>query len=389
MQLECDIAALDPLTQRLVQAASSYESPSLLINLAVVEAKFRALRDALSEAAIFYAVKANPHPRLVERLHRLGCAFDIASPGELELCRSVAGPAALLSYGNPIKKAAHIAEAAASGVDIFSVDSRQELLKVAAAAPGAQVTCRLAVSGTGAEWPLTHKFGCSADMAVALLCEARDLGLRPLGVSFHVGSQQTDPRAYAHAVGHAAQVFKAAAKRGVELEVLNLGGGLPATYSHATPPLGAYADAIRQALRQAFGANPPRLFIEPGRYLAADAGLMITEVVLSCERPHERVARFVYLDAGVWAGLDECMGERIKYRAFIADAGARVLAPAVLAGPTCDSADIIYRHEVMLPADLAPGERVLLLSAGAYTWPCSTVGFNGFPPLAVQVLEDG
>lgn len=387
MELITDATGLDPQTQRLIQAATASDSPSLLLNLAVVEARYQALRQALPEARVFYAVKANPHRRVVDCLHRLGCAFDIASPGELKLCRDIAGPSGLLSYGNPIKKAAHIAEAAAAGVSIFSVDSRQELLKVAAAAPGKSITCRLSVSGNGAEWPLTHKFGCSAEAAVELLDEARTLGLTPLGVSFHVGSQQTDPAAYTHAIERAGRVFKAAAARGIGLEVLNLGGGLPAAYSHATPPLAAYVDAIQQGLGRVFGGAQPRLFIEPGRYLVGDAGLMVAEVVLACERPHERVPRFVYVDAGVWTGLDECMGERIKYRAFI-PGGDRPLAPAVLAGPTCDSADIIYRHGVMLPADLAPGERVLLLSAGAYTWPCSTVGFNGFPPLAVQVLED-
>jgi ornithine decarboxylase len=160
---------------------------------------------------------------------------------------------------------------------------------------------------------------------------------------------------------------------------------LPAQYTHPHPPLEAYVEAIREAVHQAFGDSAPELMIEPGRYMVGDAGLLAAEVVLVAQRPHERVQRWVYLDAGVWSGLDETMDERIRYRLHV-PGPARPCGPVVLAGPTCDSADVLYRHGLELPLDLAPGERVNFLSAGAYTATCSTVDFNGFPPLASRCL---
>jgi ornithine decarboxylase len=371
--------------RKLLEAAACGPSPLLLMDLDHVESQYRALRAALPEVQILYAVKANPGREVLARLQALGCGFDIASPGELFDCRAAGASSDRLSYGNPIKKEADIAIASAAGVDLFSCDSRPELEKIARAAPGSRIFCRIAVSGAGAEWPLTHKFGCTAEIAVELLAAARPLGLQPAGVSFHVGSQQTDPRAWRHAILHAAEVFRHAARQGVAPGFLNLGGGLPAQYSEPLPSLEVYADCIHAALHEAFGNSRPALFIEPGRYMVGDAGVLVTEVVLVAERSHERVARWVYLDAGSYAGLEETMGERIRYRLHVAGAD-RPRGPVVVAGPTCDSTDVLYRHGIELPLDLAPGERVLFLSAGAYSASCSSVGFNGFPPLQVRCV---
>lgn len=366
---------------RLLAAARTLEvSPRLLLDIDIVEARYRALAEALPEAVILYAVKANPQAEILQRLAALGCGFDIASPGELDMVRAAGGGSARLSYGNPMKKPADIAAARTAGVDLFVFDSPLEVKKIAAAAPGARVFARLAVSGAGAQWPLTHKFGCTVDEAVEMLAEAAALGLKPEGVSFHVGSQQTELEAWSHALHRASEVFRHAGRRGVELSFLNLGGGLPAHYTQPLPPLSAYTDGIRVAVRAHFGAASPDLLIEPGRYMVGDAGLIVCEVVLVAERSHERVPRWVYLDAGVWSGLDETAGERIHYP-LLCDDPERPTGPVVLAGPTCDSADVMYRHGLELPLNLAPGERVLVMSAGAYTGCCSTVGFNGFPPL--------
>jgi ornithine decarboxylase len=369
-----------PPVQTLIEMAAIARTPILLIDLARVEAQFRALQAAFPEAQILYAVKANSHQQVLDRLAALGCGFDIASLGELERCRWDAHPTAFLSYGNPIKKEAEIAAAHASGVGLFAFDSRMELEKISRAAVGARVFCRLAVSGDGAQWPLTHKFGCTIEQAVELLDEARRIGLQPAGISFHVGSQQMQPEAWLHAIHRAGEVFRRVARRGVTLEFLNLGGGLPAHYSSSPPPLEAYIEAMRAALRQTFGGAAPKLFIEPGRYMVGDAGVLAAEVVLVADRPHASVRRWVYLDAGFFSGLYETMHERIRYRLHIAGHG-RPCGPVVLAGRTCDSADVLYQHGVEMPLDLEPGERVIFLSAGAYTANCSATDFNGFPPL--------
>ena len=356
-------------------------TPCIVIDLDIVRARYSALREALPAAQIYYAVKANPAPQVVAALAALGAHFDLASPGEISLCRSLRIPPDRFSYGNTIKRESAIGGAAADGIDLFAFDSIAELEKLARRAPGARVFCRLLIHNPGAEWPLTRKFGCSSHMAADLLVEVGKRRLRPIGLSFHVGSQQTEPSAWIAAIAHAGWVFRACARRGVRLELLNLGGGLPAHYSEPVPPLADYAEAIETGLQREFGASRPRLLIEPGRHLVGDAGLLRTEVLLiSRKSTHER-ERWVYLDAGLYNGLDETLDERIRYRLRTPrDGGA--CEPVILAGPTCDSEDILYRRRpYRLPLDLAIGDTVDFLSAGAYTGSVAAVGFNGFPPI--------
>jgi ornithine decarboxylase len=163
--------------------------------------------------------------------------------------------------------------------------------------------------------------------------------------------------------------------------LLNLGGGLPAHYRAPVPPLADYAEAIETALANEFGSSRPNLFIEPGQYLVGDAGLLRTEILLiSRKSSHER-ERWVYLDAGLYNGLDETLDERIHYRIRTPRDGGPC-GPVILAGPTCDSADILYRrHPYELPLDLAIGDPVDFLSAGAYTASVAAVAFNGFSPI--------
>ena len=361
-------------------------TPFVVLDLDVVRDRYKALRQALSSAAIYYAVKANPAPEVVSALAALGCNFDLASPGEVDLCLGLNIPPERLSFGNTIKRESAIAGASTAGVGLYAFDSAAELEKLARAAPGAHVFCRMLIENKGAEWPLSRKFGCESHMAADLLLMARQVGLRPAGVSFHVGSQQHDPQARSSAIGHTAWIFRACAHRGLHLELLNLGGGLPAHYRAPVPSLTEYAEAIETALKREFGTARPRIFIEPGRYLVGDAGLLRTEVLLiSRKSPHER-ERWVYLDAGLYNGLDETLNERIHYPIRTPRDGGPS-GPVILAGPTCDSADILYRrHPYELPLDLAIGDPIDFLAAGAYTTSVAAVGFNGFPPIRSYLI---
>jgi ornithine decarboxylase len=249
-----------------------------------------------------------------------------------------------------------------------------------------RVFCRLLVSGKGAEWPLTHEFGCVEAMAIELLFAARGLGLRPVGVSFHVGSQQTDPGRWQGAIAEAAKVFRRCARAGHDLELLNVGGGFPAQYLSPIPPIAAYAETIASALAEHFGNARPRLLIEPGRYLVGDAGLLHSEVLLTARKSHAASRRWVYIDAGRFNGLPETLDERIRYRIRTPQDGG-VCESAILAGPTCDSADIIYQHpSFRLPVKLAPGDSLDFLSAGAYTASYAAVEFNGFSPISTYCI---
>lgn len=352
-----------------------------MLDLDIVRAQYRALRACLPFAEIYYAVKANPSPEVIGALADLGASFDLASSGELERCRNSNIPAGRLSFGNTIKRETDIAQASAQGVSLFAFDSLAELEKLARAAPGARVFCRILAGSKGAEWPLTHKFGCDTEMAAELLMRARVLALRPAGVSFHVGSQQTDPSQWRRPIEHAARVFRACARAGVELDLLNVGGGLPARYRFAVPPLAAYAEAIEGVLHESFGSSRPRIIIEPGRYLVGDAGVLRAQVLLVARKSRHAAKRWVYLDAGRYNGLPETLGERIQYRLRTPREGG-ACGPVVLAGPTCDSTDIIYeKNGYELPLDLEIGDPIDFLSAGAYTASYASVEFNGFAPI--------
>jgi ornithine decarboxylase len=285
-----------------------------------------------------------------------------------------------------VKKVSAIAEAHAAGIDLLACDSSAELEKMAVHAPGARVGVRLQTHGQGAEWPLSRKFGCDPAMAFDLLVRARNLGLVPYGLSFHVGSQQTDPGQWDAPIAQAAELFRRMRSEGIRLHVLNLGGGFPGQYAGCVPPIEAYGSAIARSLARHFARHGPEIIVEPGRYLVADAGIIETEVVLVAQKSYGDDTRWVYLDCGKFGGLAETMDEAIKYRLRTPGRCGRP-TPVVLAGPTCDSADILYeRCPCLLPADLREGDRVQILSAGAYTSTYASVGFNGFAPLPVVCI---
>jgi ornithine decarboxylase len=218
------------------------------------------------------------------------------------------------------------------------------------------------------------------------LKRARQLGLKPHGISFHVGSQQTDPEQWDVAIAEAAELFRVLEKAGVKLELINLGGGLPARYLSEVPTVARYGEAINTAMHKHFGNQIPAMIIEPGRGLVGDAGVIQAEVVLVADRHNGSASRWVYLDIGKFGGLPETIGEAIKYRIRTPrDDGETI--PTILAGPTCEELDVLYeRTPYPLPKDLQVGDRIEIQSAGAYTWSYSAVCFNGIPPLKQYVI---
>jgi ornithine decarboxylase len=362
------------------------ETPCLVVDLDVVAEAYQALRTYLPLAKVFYAVKANPAGEIVDLLRGLGSSFDVASRGEVELCLGRGVAADHISFGNTIKKERDIAYAYEQGVRLFAFDSAAELEKLARSAPGARVFCRILVDSVGAEWPLSRKFGCAPEMAVELLRAAKQHGLEPYGVSFHVGSQQTDLDQWDSAVGRAARMFSLLAEADINLRMVNIGGGFPAHYRGDVPGVERYAAAVMAAVTRHFGNDLPEIIIEPGRSLVGDAGIIQSEVVLISQKAFGDAKRWVYLDVGKFNGLAETMDESIKYRIRTpADGGAS--GPTVIAGPTCDSADILYeKTEYRLPMALKVGDKVQILSTGAYTSSYASVGFNGFTPIRTYCI---
>ncbi len=361
-------------------------TPCLVLDVDRVAENYAALRRALPLARIFYAVKANPAAPVLERLATLGSCFDAAGIEEIEACLAAGAEPARISFGNTVKKASAIRRAYAAGIALFAFDSAEELEKIARAAPGSQVYCRIAVDNAGADWPLSRKFGTDLETACELMLRAGTLGLDACGLSFHVGSQQTDTAAYAAAIDRVAMLFTDLQRAGVNVRMVNLGGGFPVQYRDAVPEIGAFADAIMGAMTRHFGNALPEMLIEPGRFLVADAGVVASEVVLVSRRNRRDTLRWVYLDVGRFGGLAETEGEAIRYRITTPHDGGET-GPVTVAGPTCDGADVLYeRSNYRLPLALESGDRVELLATGAYVTTYASQGFNGFAPMAEHYL---
>lgn len=362
-----------------------FDRPTLIIDTQLVTEQYRGLKAGLGNAVLHYAVKANPHPAVIAALVAEGCHFDAASRGEIALVLDQGAKPEDVSFGNTIKRSSDIAWAYAQGIQLFAADSVEELEKLAENAPGVQVYIRLLVGSTEADWPLSRKFGCAPDYALTLMDLAVRLGLHPVGLSFHVGSQTRHPDMWRGTLDSVAEVWHAARKAGFMLTLLNIGGGFPAFYGEDIPTPAAYAAGVLAEVAERFG-DVPRIMAEPGRGLVAEAGMIAAEVLLVSKKSEADLVRWVYLDIGKFSGLAETMDEAIRYQ-FITDRDDEEMGACILAGPSCDSADVLYeKRMVYLPLGLKSGDKFIIRCTGAYTSTYSSVGFNGFPPLDVVVI---
>ncbi|MDR1048825.1 MAG: type III PLP-dependent enzyme [Synergistaceae bacterium] len=371
---------------RFREFASDKETPFLMTSLSVVGEKYDELKKAMPYADVYYAIKANPEKEVLKLLNDRGSCFDIASIYELDHTLALGISPSRLSYGNTIKKARDIRYAYEKGVRLFASDSENDVRKLAEYAPGSGVFFRILADGLGADWPLSRKFGAQPDVIFENILLARDLDLHPRGISFHVGSQQLDITQWRTALKTCKDLFDAAKGKGIALDLLNMGGGFPAHYLHPVKDTYVYAAEITDFLREVFGRDFPKIIIEPGRYMVGDAGVLVTEIVMIANKERESGIPWLYLDVGKFGGLIETLDECIRYPIYSERAGEA--NDYVLAGPTCDSVDLLYeKTPYRLPTDLKEGDRLYILTAGAYTQTYSAVFFNGFPPLKSYVID--
>jgi ornithine decarboxylase len=366
-------------SRRLVEMSRGLDTPVLLLDRATLRRAYSRLRAALPEADCFYAVKANPHVEVLQTLAAQGSGFEVSSLAELRAVRELGGPATRIMSSNPIKSVAFIQAAFREGIDRFAVDSRPELVKLAHHAPGSRVYVRLTVDNSGSEWPLAKKYGASASDAVQLLREARAFGLRPYGLTFHVGSQCLDKESWSSALMLCHEIWRELASDGIELQMLSLGGGFPVRHTRPVPSLDEIGQETRRVLRSMFPPGRVEVTVEPGRALVGEAGLLVASVIGQATRGNER---WLYLDAGVFNALLEAI-QGFRYQLRTERAGPP--RHYVLAGPSCDSVDTISQ-EALLP-ELSVGDRVYFLNAGAYTLSYAS-SFNGFEPPHVHAFED-
>lgn len=367
--------------------AMTADTPFLVCDLDTVARRYHALSDALPGAEVFYAIKCNPALPLLSTIAAHGGSFEIASLGELHLAEAVGVPASRLLYSNPVKPPRHIAGAFAAGLRRFAFDSPTELEKLAELAPGADVYARLRVTDENSMFPLSKKFGMTVDRAVELLTSARELGLRPYGLTFHVGSQCTNAMAWDHAIDACRTVMVRLRRRHITLTMLDLGGGLPARYTDEVPSVDLIGSITGRALER-LPYQPEVLAVEPGRFLVAESGVLATTVIGADDRDGER---WVYLDTGGYNGLMETVQAGGRWPFPLRTSGdepTRVRRiPTTVTGPSCDSSDTMF-YGVDLPETLAVGDRLYIGSAGAYSVAYAS-NFNGFPVPAQHFVGAG
>jgi diaminopimelate decarboxylase/GNAT superfamily N-acetyltransferase len=386
-----------PLNPELRSALSASTEDQIVFDLAGIEGRHQTLLDQLPGVAVRFALKSCPVDEVIATLAGQGAGCDAASPHEITQALRAGVPVDQIHYGNTNKSDQNIADAYALGVRDFATDSVEDVRAIAAHAPGARVFCRLATRGHGALWGLSRKFGCSITDAVLVLEAARAAGLVPAGLSVHVGSQQMRAESWRDACDDLAEVIVALGRRGIRLDHVNLGGGLPALGyldrrgQPLDPPLDKIFATIRDGMQQLSAASESALdfVVEPGRHLVADHGAIRAHVsrlsfreLIDGERQY-----WLYLSVGKYNGLYEM--DELQYRLLFPTCTDAEYVPAVVAGPTCDSDDA-YAHEdglVQVPKTIESGSPVWILSCGAYATSYTTTGFNGFTPLPYTTIR--
>ncbi|MFJ2187250.1 type III PLP-dependent enzyme [Kitasatospora sp. NPDC087861] len=382
-------AAYDRTAIRAALAAATDDR--IIYDLDGIERQYAALIGELPGVAVRFAMKACPVDEVLDHLAALGSGFDAASPQEIDQALRTGVSPDRIHYGNTIKSDRNIAQAYRLGVRDFATDSLEDVAAIAEHAPGARVFCRVATTGDGALWGLSRKFGCSPEDALRVLDAARAAGLTPSGLSVHVGSQQMTAEAWGAAVESLAAVLEALNWRGITLERINLGGGLPALGvldRHGRPldpPLDKMFAVIRDGMERlrTVNAAPLEFLMEPGRHLVADHGAIRAHVArLSSRRQLDGTREdWLYLSCGKFNGLYEM--DELQYRLEFPTHPGGQFVNAVVAGPTCDSDDAYAPEDglVRVPRAIASGEPVWIHSCGAYATAYTTRGFNGFEPL--------
>lgn len=375
----------------LLAALADADEDRIVFDLAGIEARYDSLLRELPDVAVRFAMKACPLDDVLACLARKGSGVDAASPNEIAQAIAAGVPPERIHYGNPVKSDASIAQAHRLGVTLFATDSPEDVAAIARHAPGARVFCRLATDGFGALWGLSEKFGCSAEDAVLVLRAARRAGLTPSGLSVHVGSQQMTSEAWQRAFEQLTDVLESLAEEGIALDHVNLGGGLPGLGyldGHGLPldpPLDKIFAVVREGMQRCAQVAGHHLdfVVEPGRHLVADHGAVRAHVArLTTRRGVDgSLRRWLYLSCGKFNGLYEM--DDVRFPLVFPTHPDGPLVPATVAGPTCDSADTHTpgRPPVLVPAALASGDPVWVLSSGAYAVGYMSQGFNGFPPL--------
>jgi ornithine decarboxylase len=341
-------------------ARDRYDGPFLILDTSIVQEKLRRFIRAMPRVQPHYAMKANPHPRVIETIRDEGAGFEIASIAELNALLAAGVEPRKILYSNPVKARADVECAARRGVEWYVADCIEEIGKIVSVAPRARICLRIEVPNAGSDWPLSGKFGATIGEARDIVLAAARLGADLAGVMFHVGSQCRNPENWRAGLQRARLVFDLALAAGLNPRLVDIGGGFPVQLAKPIPSIETIGEVVNASL-DAFPAG--------------------VGIVGTCRRGGKR---WMYWDAGKFGGLLEAT-EGVKFQILTERIGARVQWQ--IGGPTCDSIDIVLRNE-KLPGNLREGDFIYLRNAGAYTTAYASQ-FNGFPLPEVRVSSGG
>jgi ornithine decarboxylase len=361
--------------------AGQFGTPLLIASRTALLRNYEALRGALPGVEFFYAAKANPAEAVLRTLCEAGSSVDVCSYGEMQAALRAGFTPEMMIHTHPCKTEQNLAGCYADGLRWFTLDNAGEIPKLARHAPDASLLVRLAVASSSSLINLSAKFGaCEAD-AVPLMLAARDAGLAVRGISFHVGSQCREPEDFRRALLQARRIWNRAHSAGIELEVLDIGGGLPAPYRDAVLSLDIYCRSLARALDETFGDLAIRVIAEPGRGLVADTMTLVTRVIGKSIRAG---TKWYIIDDGLYGSFSGQLFDHVEYPLLARNAEERPAFPCVVAGPTCDSCDVVTRDQCL--PDLEIGELLLVPTMGAYT-SASASNFNGLELARVIGIE--
>jgi ornithine decarboxylase len=364
---------------QVVEKAAKQSGPTLYLSETGIEQKIRMFKDSLPNVQPHYAVKANPDLKVLTILAREGCNFEVASSEEFSVLAALDVSPDRILYSNPIKPAWMMRQLDMNRIRCFVADNLNEIKRIDALNRNINIYLRIHLGddNSGSVIPLSGKFGASPVNVTEIIkyCGSNGINLRGLG--FHVGSQCIDPICWRQGIQHAKYYFAAMRAEGLAPDFLNIGGGFPVYYK---TPLGNIFRNISNMINKEIGdlVDTYHIVAEPGRFLVGDCGVFVTQVINTTFR---NGMNWAYLDAGLFNGLFEAR-EGIEYEIRSSATGDRCMW--TLAGPTCDSFDIITK-KANLPANLKEGDFLYFMNAGAYTTAYAT-NFNGFDLPQVEFL---
>lgn len=352
------------------QQVINIETPFLFIDKDILKENIIRFKKSFQNNPIYYSVKANSTREILSILAKESLNFDVASWEEIKLLKEIDISPKRIVFSAPTKLPRDIKKAHDFGVKTYAFDSKMELEKLSHFAPRSKVIGRLIVENTGSEWPLVRKFGLTNTEMLDFMPLAQKMGLIPYGLSFHVGSQNLQPGTWQKALEKTHRIWKGLKRKNITIPIINIGGGFPIQYTKKNvPDIEKIAQAISETTQNLFG-DKITLFLEPGRRMVGNAGILVASVINRTSRGR---TEWLYLDTGVYHGFQETL-EGFRYTVKTVKNAVKKQS-FILCGPTCDSTDIIM-EKVLLPENITLGDKIYFLSCGAYS--TSYEYYNGF-----------